>query len=92
MLIHRGTQVQDLGILEKNRAPSLYELLTSGQFDKKAIKKTLIPNLDIITSTYDLAASEIELAEIENREKRLKNILIKISNYDYFFIDCPSSI
>ena len=81
-----------MGILEKDRDPSLYKMLTTGCFDNKSIKKTFIPNLDIITSTNDLAASEIELADIDDRENRLKKILNKIDKYDYFFIDCPPAL
>ena len=88
----QGNASTGLGISEDNRSPSLYNLLTSGKFDTNAIKKTLIPNLDIITSTQDLAASEIELAEKENREFCLKGILDQIKDYDYFFIDCPPAL
>ena len=88
----QGNASTGLGILEKDRTPSLYDLLTNGKFEERAIKKTSIPNLDIIASTQDLAASEIELAEIENRELRLRNILQQIENYDYFFIDCPPAL
>jgi len=88
----QGNASTGLGILEDHRVPSLYDLLSNGEFDKKAIKKTSIPNLDIITSTRDLAASEIELADVANREKRLKNILKQISGYDFFFIDCPPAL
>ena len=88
----QGNASTGLGILNNNRTPSLYDLLTKGEFNKTALKKTSIPNLDIITSTNDLAASEIELAEIDNREERLKNILNKIYGYDYFFIDCPPAL
>ena len=88
----QGNASTGLGVLENERTPSLYNLLTKEQFDQSSIKKTLIPNLDIITSTKDLAASEIELAEKENREFCLKNILNQIENYDYFFIDCPPAL
>ena len=88
----QGNASTGLGITEENRSPSLYELLTLGKFDDKSIKNTIIPNLDIITSSKDLAASEIELAEMPNREKRLKSILSEISGYDYFFIDCPPAL
>ena len=81
-----------LGIFSANRTPTIYELLTKGDFDQESIKTTLIPNLDIITATQDLAAAEIELAEIDNRERRLLNILSKITGYDYFFIDCPPAL
>ena len=95
LIVHadpQGNASTGLGIQESQRNPSLYNLLTQGEFDERAIKKTLIPNLDIITSTQDLAASEIELAEKENREFCLKNILNKIVKYDYFFIDCPPAL
>ena len=88
----QGNASTGLGILENERNPSLYELLTNGEFDKNSIKKTNIPNLDIISASKDLAASEIELADIKNREFRLKNILDKIDSYDYFFIDCPPAL
>ena len=88
----QGNASTGLGISEEMRAPSLYELLSSGEFNKEAIKKTLIPNLDILSSTKDLAASEIELVEIQNREERLKNILEKINGYDFFIIDCPPAL
>ena len=88
----QGNASTGLGVSEEERSPSLYELLTDGGFDERAVKNTLIPNLDIITSTMDLAASEIELAEIENREERLKKILSQINGYDYFFIDCPPAL
>jgi chromosome partitioning protein len=81
-----------LGLLEEDRKPSLYNLLTDKKFNPNSIKETKIPNLNIITSTIDLAASEIELAEMDDRENIMKNILNKIAGYDYFFIDCPPAL
>ena len=88
----QGNASTGLGILEENREPSLYQLLTNQEFDVLSIKKTSIPKLDIISSSIDLAASEIELAEIENREEVLKKILSKIIGYDFIFIDCPPAL
>jgi len=88
----QGNASTGLGILEENREPSLYQLLTNQEFDVRSIKKTSIPKLDIISSSIDLAASEIELAEIENREEVLKKILSKIIGYDFIFIDCPPAL
>ena len=88
----QGNASTGLGILEENREPSLYQLLTNQEFDVLSIKKTSIPKLDIISSSIDLAASEIELAEIENREEVLKKILSKIVGYDFIFIDCPPAL
>ena len=88
----QGNASTGLGVEEKDRSPSLYDLLSSGFFNPLSVKNTLIPNLDIITSTTDLAASEVELASIKNREERLKSILNNIKGYDFFFIDCPPAL
>lgn len=88
----QGNASTGLGIEENKRLPSIYELLSNKEFDKKSIKNTTIPNLDIITSTQNLAASEIELAEIVERENLLKKILSKIDGYDFIIIDCPPAL
>jgi len=81
-----------LGLLEEDRNPSLYNLLTDKKFNPNSIKETKIPNLNIIASTIDLAASEIELAEMDDRENIMKKIFNKITGYDYLFIDCPPAL
>ena len=49
--------------------------------------------MDLIPASVDLAGAEVELVEIEGRERTLKNALDKIKdNYDYIFIDCPPSL
>ena len=88
----QGNASTGLGINEEERTPGLYQLLTKNAFDEASIKKTLIPNMDIITSTQDLSAAEIELVDIKDREKILKNILTKTQNYDYILIDCPPTL
>lgn len=88
----QGNASTGLGIQEEDRQPSLYELLSAQQFNSNSIKKTLIPKLDIISSTLDLAASEIELAEMKERENIIKKILIQISGYDFILIDCPPAL
>jgi len=88
----QGNASTGLGITEENRDPSLYTLLAKESFLKESIKKTKIPNLDIIPSTKDLAASEIELADVHNRESVIKNLLSQITEYNFIFIDCPPAL
>ena len=88
----QGNASTGLGIVESDRSPNLYDLIIREGFNKSSIKKTLIPNLDIITSTKDLAAAEIEMADMDEREKVLKKILINANEYNFILIDCPPAL
>ena len=88
----QGNASTGLGILESKRTPCLYNLLTNQNFNKQSIKETKIPNLHIIASTKDLAASEIELVDVDQRENVLRGVLEKITEYDFIFIDCPPAL
>ena len=88
----QGNASTGMGITYNDRSPNLYDVISSGTFDKKAIKKTIVPNLDIITANTNLAASEIELASVKKREFVISNILSKITNYEYILIDCPPAL
>ena len=81
-----------LGIETKFRQNNIYDLLVSSKFYEKAVKKTIIPSLDIIPATNDLAAAEIEFVDINEREKRLKSVLDEVSDYDNIMIDCPPAL
>ena len=88
----QGNASTGIGISYEKRNPNLYDLIVGETLDERAIKNTIVPGLDIITSNTNLAASEIELAEIKNREFVLSNILSKIKDYDYILIDCPPAL
>lgn len=90
----QGNTTSGLGISKKTLENTSYELLINDAMDpKSAILSTGVENLDILPASVDLAGAEIELVQLEGREKRLKKALDKIrSNYDYIFIDCPPSL
>ena len=88
----QGNASTGLGISYDNRSPSLYDLIVSKALDESAIKKTIVPGLDIITANTNLAASEVELVNVENREFVISNILSKTKDYDYILIDCPPAL
>ena len=88
----QGNASTGMGIPYDNRSPNLYDLIVNEFLDKRAIKKTIVPGLDIIAANTNLAASEIELAEVKNREFVLANLLSKIGGYDYILIDCPPAL
>jgi len=76
-----------------NPERSIYKVLSNAIKLDHAIQKSQIPNLDVICACEDLAASEYELADDENRNYILKNYLSNIKDkYDYIFIDTPPTL
>jgi chromosome partitioning protein len=90
----QGNTTSGMGISKKGLDKTMYEVLINDGLEPiDAIIPTRIKNLDIIPASVQLAGAEIELVQLEGREKRLKKALDKIkSQYDYIFIDCPPSL
>ena len=87
----QGNASSGLGV----RKPQVtsYDIIIGRRTAGDAIVKTKYKNLDVIPANMALAAAEFELADLENRESKLKTALEPIQdNYDYAVIDCPPSL
>ena len=72
---------------------STYEVLVGGLTAAEAIQSSQMPFLSVMPSHINLVGAEVELVDLEDREKRLKTALESVRDlYDFIFIDCPPSL
>ncbi|MBU2540305.1 MAG: AAA family ATPase [Candidatus Omnitrophica bacterium] len=89
----QGNSTSGIGLDKRSLDISIYHCLIGDKHLQEASKKTAISGLDIVPANVDLVAFEIELANAENRELRLREIIAPIrESYDYIIIDAPPSL
>lgn len=91
----QGNATSGVGLKGK-RAPAgtIYEALTGSDADvHQFIVPTTIDRLSLIPATRDLSGAEIELINVDDRERRLKHFLAPLGDeFDFIIIDSPPSL
>jgi chromosome partitioning protein len=79
-----------LGIKADELEITVYELLKG----ESTLEQTVIETakLKLIPASIDLAAAEIEFSTEIGREALLKNVLEKVSGFDFILLDCPPNL
>ncbi len=82
-----------LGVAKAGIDNNVYAALVGGKTLSELVVPTSVTNLFLVPSGVDLVGSEIELASLPDRERRLKDGLAAMSNdFQFVFLDCPPSL
>jgi len=82
-----------MGIDREGISLSTYDVMVRGRKVSEVLVKAAVPRLDVVPSEPDLAAAEVELTPVENRELILRRALgDAASQYEFVLVDCPPAL
>ena len=92
----QGNASTALGVDHRQGIRGTYEVILDGDaMEWHVVESKEAPNLWVLPATIDLAAAELELVNIQGRERRLVDALdVYLENHDmdYVIFDCPPSL
>lgn len=89
----QGNATSGVGIEKATISNCVYDVLLGDADARSVLLRGPIEGMDVMPSTLDLAAAEIELAAELSRENRLRSSLDPLrGSYDFIVIDCPPAL
>ena len=89
----QGNATSGLGIEKEKLEYTLYDTLINNVPLSLTKRNAGYENLDIVPANKDLVGAQLELAEVDRSEFRLREAIeTERHNYEYVFIDCPPSL
>ena len=89
----QGNATSGLGIDPRSLQNTIYNCLINFVKFEDALQKTEVNGLSLLPANAELAGAEIEMVNIEEREKLLRNFLRPVEpHFDIVFLDCPPAL
>jgi chromosome partitioning protein len=88
----QGNATMGSGVNKQANRVTTYEVLI-GLEPIEAARVTVEGGYDLVPSNSQLSGAEVELIELEQRERRLRGALENVrAQYDYILVDCPPAL
>jgi chromosome partitioning protein len=89
----QGNATMGSGVDKRAMQLSVYEVLLESASVNEAAVFSEKCGYHVLGANRELAGAEVELVEVERRERRLKQALASVSEqFDFVLIDCPPSL
>jgi chromosome partitioning protein len=89
----QGNATMGSGIDKAACENTVYEVLVDGVKVADAKLRPEAVNYDVLPANRELAGAEVELVEMENRERILRGAIADVAkDYDFVLIDCPPAL
>ncbi len=89
----QGNATMGSGIDKRALELSVYDVLLESASVAEARRRNEKVGYDVLGANRELAGAEVELVELERRDKRLKGALAAVdADYDFILVDCPPSL